>query len=237
MKKFFENKIRSRRGITRAAVVLLIAIAALLVAIIIPVSISHQKTAQRLACVQSLDSGTRQLYDYYLAGDVKSVADAKAIVTYAMNGWDDLCPAGGTVHIVYDEDAKKPYFLICGLHGTDKKQVTRLNALYVLESLRDRVEKLGAQGIKYPETIDVKLNSKTYTAVLVDEESGYVRGTYNTPGAKEKTVIFYSIKGHGDFGSDSGANDGEIWYFSFADENHCANWNIKSGWSGDSYAG
>ena len=27
----------------------------------------------------------------------------------------------------------------------------------------------------------------------------------------------------------------EIWYFSFADEDHCANWSYHDEWTGDSY--
>ena len=49
------------------------------------------------------------------------------------------------------------------------------------------------------------------------------------------TVICYSITGHSDFGADSGLEEGQVWYFSYADEEHCANWKSDDGWSGDSY--
>ena len=36
-------------------------------------------------------------------------------------------------------------------------------------------------------------------------------------------------------GKDSGLKDGALWYFAFADEDHCANWSYHDEWTGDSY--
>jgi hypothetical protein len=74
--------------------------------------------------------------------------------------------------------------------------------------------------------------------VLVDENQWLRRGTSTTTGLEEEeAVVYYSIAGHSKFGEDSGAQKGEVWYFSFADKLHCANWRSDKGWTGDSYEG
>ena len=236
MKTALTKKCFSKNGISRAVVIVIISVIVLLIAAIIPLAIYHKQISDKIGCTQAMDSGTRQLYDAYLMGDVRSVEDAKAVVTRAMNGWDDLCPGGGTVHIVYDKTAEKPYRLACGIHDTDTVERTNLNAKYVLEQLIEKLEILQAKGEQYPESIPVKLNSIEYTAVLTDKESGFYRGSYNTPGAEEETLIFYAIAGHSDFGKEYGAKDGDICYFSFVDPDHVANWNAQSGWSGDRFS-
>ena len=235
MKTALKKKCISKNGISRAVVILIICVVVFFIAAIIPLSIFHRQVFDKIGCTQALDSGTRQLYDAYLLDEVHSVEDAKAVVTRAMNGWDDLCPGGGTMHIVYDETAEKPYRLACGIHDTDTVERTNLNAYYVFEQLKEKLAILQAKGELYPETIPVTLNSIEYTAVLTDKESGYYRGTYNTPGAEEETLIFYAIAGYSDFGKEYGAKDGDICYFSFVDPDHVANWNAQTGWSGDRF--
>lgn len=236
MKTALKNKFFSKDGISRAVVILVVVVAVLLVAALIPLAIYHKHISEKLGCKQAMDSGTRQLYDAYLLGDVHNVEEAKAVVTRAMNGWDDLCPGGGTMHIVYDETAEKPYRLACGIHDPDTVERTNLNAKYVLEQLIKKLEILQAKGEQYPESIPVSVNSIEYTAVLTDAESGFFRGTYNTPGAKEETLIFYAIAGHSEFGKEYGAKDGDICYFSYVDPDHVANWNAQTGWSGDRFS-
>ena len=48
---------------------------------------------------------------------------------------------------------------------------------------------------------------------------------------KERIVLHDAI----DFGADSGMKEGELWYFAFADEEHCAIWTYHDEWTGDSY--
>jgi hypothetical protein len=169
-------------------------------------------------------------------------------VGYAMNGWDDMCPGGGKVYLITTRtnnnrasDKTKgqlPYELVCGKHDRDSKRRTRLNADDVLHQLESSLFELRRNGEKYPESITVTYNSKPLTAVLVDEETNLKRGTSTTSGLEdEEAVAYYSIVGHSDFGKDSNTKEGEIWYFSFADKLHCANWRSDDGWTGDSYEG
>lgn len=235
MKTALKNKLFSKNGISRAVVILIMVAVVLLIVALIPLAIYHKQISDKIGCTQAMDSGTRQLYDAYLLGDVHNVEEAKAVVTRAMNGWDDLCPGGGTMHIVYDDKAEKPYRLACGIHDPDSTERTNLNALYVFNQLKEKLEILQAKGEQYPETIPVSVNSNTYIAKLTDEESGYYRGTYNTPGAEEEMVIVYAIAGHSEFGREYGAKDGELCYFSYVDPDHVASWNVQTGWSGDRF--
>ena len=48
-------------------------------------------------------------------------------------------------------------------------------------------------------------------------------------------MAFYGVAGQDGAWADAGGKAGEICYFSFADEDHCAAWRADDGWTGDSY--
>ena len=191
--------------------------------------------------MQSLDSASRQIAVDYLSGRTDPTPEeVREVAEKAMLGWDDICPAGGSVYVVEnpnkDDPNTLPFRLVCGLHGTDEKQCTRLNASNVYKQVLEAVRAAQLQGTTYPESVTVSLHHKDLTAYLVDEATGFKRGTATTAGYEKAGIVaYYSIVGHSDYGSDSGLKDGRVWYFSFADENHCANWSYRSGWTGDSY--
>lgn len=226
-------KITENRGITRAAVILIILIVVLTGLILIPSWKYYQNRAAELGCGSSLNTANHQLSIEYLGGREMTPDMAKQIVKISMDGWEDLCPGGGTPYLVEDE-TEVGYHVVCGIHDRDTKERTRLNASNALGQIEKAVAAERTLGVNYPENVTVALNGKEYEADLVDKESGLKRGTGATGGVKG-TVICYSIVGHSEFGKDSGEKDGQIWYFSYADEMHCANWNSKDGWSGDSY--
>ena len=132
-----------------------------------------------------------------------------------------------------EEESKVGYRVVCGLHDQDTKERTRLNASNALEQIEKSVKEERTLGVDYPDRVTVVINDKQYETILRDEESGLKRGTGATTGVKG-TVIYYSITGHSEFGEDSGLKEGQVWYFSYADETHCANWSSIDGWSGDS---
>ena len=224
---------RTLKGIPRAACILLVLIVILLILIFIPSWKYYQNRAAELGCGSSLNTANHQISIEYLSGKKMTPETAKEIVTIAMDGWDDLCPGGGTPYLV-EEESEVGYRVVCGLHDKDTKERTRLNASNALEQIEKEVHMDRSLGVSFPESITVKINGKEMNAVLIDEESGLKRGTKATTGVKG-TVIFYSIAGHSDFGKDSGQKEGQVWYFSYADEEHCANWKIDDGWTGDSY--
>lgn len=232
------RKKMNNRGIAWIFAILLVLIVVLSIVIMIPTYKKYQEKGMIVACATALDTARRQLASNFMFNSFENGAadDAKEFVTYVMNGWDDLCPAGGSVYIVPKENNPQAWEIICGLHCSDSRLRTRLNAFNVREQLKEALLDEQNKGNLYPETLPFTLHGKPYEAHLVDEPTGFKRGTRLTEDV-EGIVAFYSIVGHSDFGADSGMKDGELWYFSFADEDHCAHWTYREQWTGDSYQG
>jgi len=227
---------KSRRGITRFTVILLVLVAIMLIVAAVPIWLHLRENAERMGCLTALDSARRQLaVDYLMVNGTPTAKDAQDVVTYAMNGWDDLCPGGGTVYVVETKrEDWMPYDVVCGLHGEDRKQCTRLNASYVLEQIEEAVHHEQLLGDPFPASVTVRLHHEDVVALLVDDYTGIRRGT-STTADLDGVVAFYSLVGHSDFGANSGLKEGELWYFSYADEEYCAAWSSTRGWTGDSY--
>ena len=112
----------------------------------------------------------------------------------------------------------------CG--RAEEKQVAAL--------LREALATARYRGTDYPAELTVRLNGQDLVCYLTDHDLEFRRGTFATPGYSG-TVAYYSVMGHSDFGADSGLEEGEIWYFTFADRDHCATWENVRGWYGDSW--
>ena len=233
MKKSWKKKLEGRSGIAAVVVILALLVLLLSVGIAIPVYRNYREQADEIGCVSSLTSANNQLSIEYLSAGELTAVEAKAIVTKAMNGWDDLCPVGGTPYLVAAE-GEVPWRVVCGLHDKDTKERTRLNAANVLKQLRRKVDLEQKLGDPTPPEVTVTLNGKEYRALLTEQETGLKRGTATTSGVKG-TVIYYSLSGYGAFAENISLPDGSVCYFSFADEEHCATWRHQEGWSGDSY--
>ena len=143
-------------------------------------------------------------------------------------------PGRGDVYIVPKADSPLDWEIICGLHCSDSRLRTRLNAYNVREQLREALLIERNKGNPFPESLPYTLHSKPHTALLTDADVGLKRGTRLTEG-QEGIVAYYSVVGHSGFGADAGMKEGEMWYFTFADEDHCANWSYHDEWTGDSY--
>jgi len=229
----WREKLKNAKGTSRLTVILAVLVLALALAVIIPSVRAYNRQGEAVACATALDTARRQLAaEYMLEGfEELSSEEAKDHITYVMNGWDDLCPGGGTVFLVRKEEPQG-FDLFCGLHGPDGEQKTRLNAGYVLDQLRKALEKSRRDGEPYPETLTVNLNGKPLVCYLIDEETRFRTGTKMTEGVTG-TVAYYGIVGHSDFGEGEDQEEGKIFYFSYADENHCAAWRVREGWTGD----
>ena len=230
------SKLRDVRGISRAVAIMLILVAVMLVVVSIPLGIHFRDKWREIKCMTSLDSAKRQMIDQFILemGDV-DIAQAKAHVGYVMNGWDDLCPGGGIVYIVENRDPndEMPYKLVCGVHGKDAKERTRLNANYVYEHVAERVKYEYVKGAPIPETVTVTLNGEDLVARLVTEDQKVKYGT-SLSDYDDDIVAFYGVAGNGSF-TDTGEVDGKVCYFAFADKEYCANWTTLRGWTGDSW--
>ena len=215
---------------------MLVLVAVMLVLVSIPVGIHFRDKWREIKCMTSLDTAKRQMIDEFLftAGEL-DIEEAKSHVGYVMNGWDDLCPGGGIVYIVKDDDpnAEMPYKLVCGIHGEDAKERTRLNSNYVYKHVCKAVETTVKDGESALETVTVNLNGEDLAVKLVTEDQMIKRGT-NASDYDDEIVAFYGVEGNGSF-TDTGVDEGEVCYFAFADKEYCANWTYIRGWTGDSW--
>ena len=232
-------KLHSRSGVAWLIGIAVLAVLALLFVILLPTIRHYQYEAGEAGCIASLDTARRQLAnESMLIGQVSKASEARDYVASVMPGWSDLCPGGGTTYIVPTDEDNPRWTVICGMHGTDRKQCTRLNADYVLRQLRENLKKAQDNGEQFPQTLTYFLNGKTRKATLVTTDPGVRRGTNATVGM-EGTVAFYTIKGSGESDSlvvGSSLKVGEISNFWFADEDYCAVWRASAGWSGDSWS-
>ena len=232
------TKLRDVRGISRAVAIMLILVAVMLVIVSIPLGVYVRDKWREIECMTSLDSARRQMVDKFLleAGELE-MEEAKSHVGYVMNGWDDLCPGGGIVYIVKDDDpnAEIPYKLVCGLHGEDAKERTRLNANYVYKRVIESVEDARIRKAPIPETVTIRMNGEDVVARLVTEDQKIRRSTayYDFD---DDVVAFYGIAGNGTF-TDTGVKDGGVCYFAYADKEYCALRYSQSVWTGDSWDG
>ena len=236
MEKRRRTKLHQTLGIARLIVILTVLALVLVAAALYPVIQHYRFRADALGCLAGLDTARRQLAaEYLFEGENSSAEEARDYVGFVMAGWDDLCPGGGTTYIVPKDDSELAWDVVCGLHGQDRRQCTRLNADYVLEQLREELRTAQVLGTTYPERMTVTLHHKPLEALITEEDTGLRRGTRATVGAKG-TLVSYAIAGYSDFGTGRGVPVGEISWFSYADEEHCANWSAWDGWTGDSYS-
>ena len=237
MSKAVKNKLKNKLGLARAIVILIItAVVLAAVVILIPTVKHYRAESQKIGCATALDTAYRQYIDAYLtSGSGLDKDETKEVITFVMNGWDDLCPGGGNIYIVRDtEKGEDLYRLVGGLHDDDLKERARLHAGHVLDLVREAVAAAREKGDPAPDSVTMTPNGKELVAIRTDEPSTLRRGTDQTMDY-EGTVAFYSIVGMGDDSGSSDQKEGEVWSFTFADEYYCAKWNYRQSWTGDAY--
>lgn len=233
MNRFIEAaRRRSRGGVNRVVVVLLALIAVMLVIIALPSWDSFRDRSERIACEQALKSARDGLIiDYFDNWQTGSVEDAMQTLDAVMPARANICPSGGTVYLIRDENGI--FEPVCGLHDEDAKRRTRLNASRALTLLDEALKKARKRTGEEPESLEVSLNGQPLVIERVDAAPRLRRGTASTNGY-EGVVAFYGLAGEGDF-ADVKAKEGSICYFIYADEDHCASWRLNDGWTGEAY--
>ena len=217
---------RSRRTAGYSLVIIILVILAVILALIaigIPVFQSYKKKQDKIGCMSAMDSAKRQvIYEYINRGGDMTGQEAVGTAAYAMLGFTDLCPGGGTVYLI-DETAKGgAYEITCGLHESDDCLRTRLNAGYVLGQIEDYVGNLKPAEEDEPDAIEVTLNGAKLTAEATDEDLSFKRGTATTMGYENKgTLVYYRLENY------------EVVYYCFVDEDHVAYWEKDTLWRGD----
>lgn len=232
------RKLHNQSGLVRAALLLIIPIVILLALILWPAWKKFHWQSQQIACNAALATAKDFLsIDYLMTnGEKTEVEDAVETVTSVMNGWDDLCPDGGTVYLVESGQEAPKYTLICGLHDTDAARRTRLNADYTFSQIEDALRAARKAGEPAPTTVEVSLNGKIYTAQQTDAPVSIYRGTDQTDGY-DGTVIYYGVAGAGNFATFANTEEGTPGYFLFADENTMVTWQPRTAWTGPGVEG
>ena len=226
-------KLISRRGgVNRAVAVLLVLIAIMLVIIALPDWEVFRYRSEKTACEQAMKTARDGLIIDYLSNfDTGTTEDAMLTLDEVMPGRAEICPSGGTVYLV--RSPQGIFEPVCGLHDSDKKLRVRLNASHALELLRGKLDVARRHGDPEPEAPEIRLNGATLKCERVSEKPSLRRGTATTNGY-EGVVCLFGINGEGSFSAKM-VKKGEICYFAYADENHCAVWRADDGWTGDAY--
>ena len=225
----------TRGGINSATGILLALIAVMLVIIAIPAWRAFSYRSAKTGCVQAMKSAGDGLIIEYLFRNNESGSEqnAKDALDSIMVARPDICPSGGNVYLIRDNN--DIYVPVCGLHDDDTKLRVRLNASYARDALKEaRRIALRDTGVE-PESVEITVNSKPLTCVRVLQEEDIHRGTSTTNGYKG-IVCFYGLAGEGSFTQFKDVEEGDICYFVYADENHCAIWRSDDGWTGDAYS-
>ena len=230
-------KLCSNLGVSRAVFILVILILGMVVLIVIPYWKDLSNLSEDIACEQAMKSARDGLIIEYLGSNENSTVDeAMLALDEIMPARADICPAHGTVYLIRDEHGI--YEPICGLHASDAKLRTRLNASRGLDLLQEALRKARRLSSSEPESVEIHLNGKPLECQRVKEEWTLARGTDRTADY-EGVIVLYGLAGDGDFkAADAAAvKENEICYFVYADEKYCAVWHASDGWTGDSYNG
>lgn len=218
-----------RGGITRAAVILLVLIAVMLVVIAIPGWKAYKARADRIGCMASLKTARDSLaIEVITQGEDLTERTSKLTLARTMPGREKLCPAGGDVYFIPQENGT--YDVVCALHDADLKLRTRLSATHAADLAEDEYSRRLALG-EDPDTVTITVNGSALECVRVSEAVPIHRGTSTTSGY-DGVVAFFAVEGDEGW-SGTGAVEGGICYFLYADEQHYAVWTPAKGWDGD----
>lgn len=222
-----------RGGVNRVVAILLFLIAVMLVIIAIPSWDHYRERSEIIACEQAMKSAQDGLIIEYLSRFREgSVEDAMKTLDVVMVARPNICPAGGEVYLIKNDlGIYEPH---CGLHDPDDRLRVRLNASRAKDLLAENRRKALREYDSEPESITIGLNGQPLECVRVRQAQRLRRGTATTSGF-DGVVAFYGLAGEGDFPVTDKVAAGEICYFIYADENHCAAWKADDGWSGDAY--
>ena len=222
-----------RGKISRAVGIMLLLVAVMLAVISVPIWQAYKYHADEIGCAASLKTARDSLaIEVVSEGEALMDNTSRQTLARTMPGRDGLCPAGGTVYLLPLENGS--YDLVCGLHDSDVKERTRLNASYAFGELEASIYKTHLRGQEISETINVELNGEALECVRVSEAPKIRRGTGTTEGY-DGVVAFFALEGQ-DGWQDTGADEGALCYFLYADEDYCAVWHVQDGWMGDSYS-
>ena len=227
-----KNPVKGR--INRLAALLLLLIGIMLIVIFIPSWKVFRFRSEKTACIQALKSAEDGLIiDFLSTYQEDSVEHARQTLDAVLPERPNICPAGGTVYLIKGNDGI--YKPVCGLHDSDLKERTRLNSTRAMDLLLNGLAEAKENGDAEPDSVTIRLNGRDLEIMRVEKEEPIRRGTGTTYGY-EGTVAYFGLAGTGeeDFKYMRNPKD-RIVYFLYADEEHCAVWRVKDGWTGTAF--
>ena len=207
------RKLHSSGGYSLLLLILLIAVFVMLVIVLLPRILHYKEEADNYGCKVAMNK-TQDMLDVEFLNDYgMTLEQADEVIHRAMWEQDWLCPSGGDYFVV-DRGGPQLYRVTCGLHESDTLLRTELNAKHAFSLLKTELELAETT----PRTVTLTLNSMEFTAQGVETEPTIRRGTKTTKGF-DGTVIYFMADNHGN-----------LRYFCYADENHCAIWRLGEDW-------
>ncbi len=223
--------------INRLVALLLVLIGIMVIVILFPSWQRFRFRSEKTACIQALKSAEDGLIiDFLSHYEERTVEGARETLDSVLPERPNICPAGGTVYLIKGPDGI--YQPVCGLHDSDLKERTRLNASrskdLLVDALAEAKRKGGESKKKKSDSIVIRINGRDLECVRTEQEADIRRGTRTTLGYKG-VVAFYGMAGEGAFEKVRAKNDG-LAYFLYADEEYCAVWRVDDGWTGTAYS-
>ncbi len=207
------------QGLRRLIWLLVFVVILLAVMLVIPMLQSRESKAEGYACTLSVRRAQDAILVEFLSDPDLTQAGAAVAVEKSKLGRDQLCPSGGDYYVVPKGGT---WHVTCGLHEEDTEYRTQLNAMFVLEQVREQIDARKRIEMQM-DNIPLVCNGQPLDVLLLAGDNGLRRGTdYSID--FDGVVSFYSMNAAG-----------ELNWFVYADANHAAVWKINDGWSGDAY--
>ena len=229
----------SRGGVNRLIAILLGLVAVMLILVAVPAYRQYRYDVEGVGCTFALDKAQDTMAVEYLFNNWSmTVQEAAAIVDKSRYARENLCPGGGDYFIIQKEGVLG-YKVVCGLHDDDTRERVRLCSGAVMSRLLDALKDGNASAKK----MKVSLNGKKVVCQRVDADPGLMFGTKSDI-ERKGVVCYYALVGDAEAREAveqaesvdlSKLQEGDMWYFGYADENHASVWKYAEGWSGDAW--
>ena len=114
-----KNVLKDKRGISRLVWILILAVVIMAVICAFPLAKSFKESVDARECAIAKESAQKKLDTEFLSNPNMTPKEAIKAATSEVRTLADICPGGGHVHIVKDQETGK-YTIVCDLHDAEK---------------------------------------------------------------------------------------------------------------------